>query len=226
MTPRLVQACSGGVVAGAAEVFSAALRGQTCLVHGLGDQAVVLPTQRWAADACVGDEALLSRCAGPTIDVGCGPGRLTHALSLRGVTSLGVDIIPEAVAQARARGANALLRDLFARLPGEGRWSSALLADGNIGIGGDPVRLLRRVSHLVAADGVIVVDLASPGLGIRTRSVRLEVAGRRSAPFAWSLVSPEALTGLARAAALTVLDVAASHDRWVAELTPVRGGGR
>ena len=32
-----------------------------------------------------------------------------------------------------------LRRDLFAPLPGEGRWHHVLLADGNIGIGGDPV---------------------------------------------------------------------------------------
>ena len=41
------------------------------------------------------------------------------------------------------RGGAALRRDVFAPLPGEGRWYTALLADGNVGIGGDPVALLQ-----------------------------------------------------------------------------------
>ena len=41
-------------------------------------------------------------------------------------------------------------RDLFGALPGEGTWSHVLLADGNIGIGGDPVTLL---SHTMWKEG-------------------------------------------------------------------------
>ena len=36
------------------------------------------------------------------------------------------------------RGATVLQRDIFGPLPGEGRWGTALLFDGNVGIGGDP----------------------------------------------------------------------------------------
>ncbi len=62
---------------------------------------------------------------------------------------LGIDVVPEAVEQTRRRGASALQRDLFDALPGEGRWQTALLADGNVGIGGDPVALLARTRDLV-----------------------------------------------------------------------------
>ena len=55
------------------------------------------------------------------------------------------------------------MRDVFGPLPGEGRWDTALLADGNIGIGGDPVALLARVRELLAPEGRVVVDLAAPG---------------------------------------------------------------
>ncbi len=52
---------------------------------------------------------------------------------------------------------------MFAPLPGEGRWGTALLADGNIGIGGDPVALLRRLREVLDPRGRIVVELAAPG---------------------------------------------------------------
>ena len=44
------------------------------------------------------------------------------------------------------RGVTFLERSVFDRVPGAGRWRTALLLDGNIGIGGDPVALLRGSS--------------------------------------------------------------------------------
>ena len=41
-------------------------------------------------------------------------------------------------------GGPALVRSVFETLPGEGRWDTVLLMDGNIGIGGDPAALLGR----------------------------------------------------------------------------------
>src|SRR5262249_61510991 len=76
----------------------------------------------------------------PTLDVGSGPGRLTVALAECGIPALGIDVTPYAVHLARAAGALTLLRDVFGRVPGAGRWMTVLLADGNIGIGGEPVR--------------------------------------------------------------------------------------
>ena len=146
-----------------ADAFAAALRGSPCCVHGLGHAPTAVPANRWRLDADAGDRALLSRCQGATVDIGCGPGRMTYALMRQGVKAMGIDVVDEAVRQARERGAPALLRDVFGRLPGEGRWETALLADGNIGIGGDPVRLLRRVHDVIARDGRVVVDLAEPG---------------------------------------------------------------
>ena len=35
---------------------------------------------------------------------------------------------------------------MFEPLPGEGRWGTVLLLDGNVGIGGDPVALLERAA--------------------------------------------------------------------------------
>lgn len=81
---------------------------------------------------------MLAHCVGTTLDIGCGPGRMSQALAARGACVLGIDVVPEAVTLTRARGASALVCDVFAPVLGEGRWDTALLADGNIGIGGGP----------------------------------------------------------------------------------------
>ena len=61
------------------------------------------------------------------------------------------------------RGGAALRRDVFDTLPGEGRWETALLADGNVGIGGDPVALLRRLREVLDPRGRVVAEVAAPG---------------------------------------------------------------
>ena len=123
------------------------------------------------------DRFLLAHCEGPTIDVGCGPGRLTAELARRGVRTLGVDLSAEAVEAAAARCAPVLTADVFGPLPGEGRWRTALLADGNVGIGGDPVALLRRVRGLVEPGGRVVVDWCVAGDWVRVRVVHLRAGG-------------------------------------------------
>lgn len=112
-----------------------------------------LDVARYAAAPDATDNALLDRCTGPTLDIGCGPGRLAAELARRGVPSLGVDVTPVALLIARAAGATALRRSVFDRLPGEGRWPHALLIDGNIGIGGDPTALLARIKALLLPQG-------------------------------------------------------------------------
>jgi SAM-dependent methyltransferase len=113
----------------------------------------------WKAAADVGDLALLGHCVGATLHVGCGPGRMSQTLAAQGAGVMGIDVVPEAVRQTRAGGACALVRDVFGPLPGEGRWDTALLADGNVGIGGDPVMLMRRVRDLLAPGGRAVVEV-------------------------------------------------------------------
>ncbi len=202
----------------ASQAFTAALLGEPCRVVGLGAAVVRLPAARWLGDADSGDLELLSRCVGTTVDIGCGPGRMTHALLCRGVAALGIDVVHEAIIQTRARGGMALHRDVFSTLPGEGRWTTALLADGNIGIGGNPVRLLRRVNHLLEPSGRVVVDLAEPGGAVRIHSVSLEVRGVTSRPFPWAVVPADQLELLAEASALRILELTSHDGRWFAHL--------
>jgi SAM-dependent methyltransferase len=194
--------------------FAAALGGEPCTVHGLEDRPHPLPMSRWNALPDTSDEVVLSFCGGPALDIGCGPGRMSGYLADRGVDVLGIDIVPEAVALTRARGVRALHRDVFDRLPGEGAWVCALLADGNIGIGGDPVQLLTRVAALLGPGGWVVADHAPPGTPLETRSVRLECGGLHSSPFPWSVLGPEAIGAVALAAGLRVDGLHEYDGRW------------
>ena len=166
-----------------------------------------------------GDGGLLDRCDGPTLDIGCGPGRLTAALTEAGHPALGVDISGEAVRQARHRGAAALRRCVFGPLPGEGRWRRALLADGNIGIGGDPVRLLRRCARLLGRDGAVLVELDRPGTPTWRGDVVLADGERASAPFPWAFVGVDGLARLAADGGLRVLESWTEAGRWFARLS-------
>ena len=186
----------------AAAVYTHALLGHPCTVWD-GDRAPTpLPTRAWLARADDGDQSLLGHCVGSTLDIGCGPGRMAEALAQRGHVALGIDVVPEAVRQTRDRGATALLRSVFDPVPGEGRWDTALLADGNIGIGGDPVALLQRVRELLAPGGRVVVDVAPWGTGVLTRHLRLETRHGRSGLFPWTQVGADALPAGAAAAGL------------------------
>ena len=189
---------------------------------GIHDQPHLLPVEAWVDEADSSDEALLRHCTDPTLDVGCGPGRMAQALVLRGLRVLGVDVVPEAVQQTRARGVAALRRDVFQTLPGEGRWACVLLADGNIGIGGDPVALLRRVTGLLRPGGRAVVDLAPFGEGLVVRVVRVESDGWQSGGFRWALVGADVIEELALSAGLRAESVHEHRGRWHAVLTKDR----
>jgi len=202
------------------EVFAEALRGRPCSVVGLRDAPADLPVHEWRRDADRADLELLGHCVGHTLDLGCGPGRLTVALARRGHVVLGVDVVREAVDQTVARGVTALHRDLFDRLPGEGRWHTVLLADGNVGIGGDPAVLLRRARELLAVGGRVVAELAAPGVRPRTGWAALECAGLRSRPFRWATVGTDQIRELGRAAGFARVEVhAVGGRRWCAVLS-------
>lgn len=204
------------------EVFSRALRGLPCLVVGLGSVPELLPVHSWTRDADEADQRLVALCEGRTLDVGCGPGRLAQELSDRGHFVLGIDVVAEAVDQTRERGVSALRRDVFGQVPGEGRWGSVLLADGNVGIGGDPTALLARSRELLAPEGRIVVEVEGPGVGHSSQWVTLECEGHASRPFRWSVVGVDDVARLATAAGLAVeLVEAIGGGRWCAVLRPV-----
>ncbi|MEU7015231.1 class I SAM-dependent methyltransferase [Streptomyces sp. 2RAF24] len=173
-----------------------------------------LEIERWCGAPDRGDRSVLDRCRGTVLDIGCGPGRLVAALAAEGRRALGIDICPEAVARTLRLGGAALCRSVFEPLPAEGRWDTALLIDGNIGIGGDPAALLRRLRQVVSPAGRLLVECAPVDID-ECCEVRVDDGrGGRGTPFPWARVGVRALAGYADGAGW---DVA---DRWDLEGRP------
>ena len=150
---------------------------------------------------------MLERADGPVLDVGCGPGRHVVALAERGVTVLGIDVSPSVLGAARARGAPVLERSVFDRVPGAGRWGTALLLDGNLGIGGDPVFLLGRIARLLRPGAPSWSSSRRRATRAGPRTVFLDLDGRPGPWFRWAHVAVDELAALARTAALTIGDI-------------------
>ncbi len=206
-------------------VYGAALRraaaGQDTtidVVDPAGASVTSFDASMWSGELLPGDTALLARCVGPTLDVGCGPGRLVAALHRAGRAAMGVDVSPEAVRQAQRRGIWAVRADVFGPLPGEGGWRTVLLADGNIGIGGDPPRLLRRCAVLLGRAGAVLAELRPPGEPSWTGDVVLRDAQRHSSPFPWAIVPADRVAELAGESGLRVCREWTEAGRWFAEL--------
>ncbi len=117
-----------------------------------------LEVERWCARADAVDLEILDRCEGSVLDIGCGPGRLVAELAGRGRRVLGIDVSAAAVSRTERLGGPALRRSVFEPLPAEGRWDTALLVDGNIGIGGDPPALLARLTDLLVPAGLLIAE--------------------------------------------------------------------
>ncbi|MFG2480696.1 class I SAM-dependent methyltransferase [Streptomyces fagopyri] len=153
---------------------------------------------RWSGRADAVDQGVLERCADRVLDIGCGAGRLVEALARRGHAVLGIDVSPAAVISTVCRGGAARSGSVFDPLPREGTWDTALLVDGNIGIGGDPLRLLRRIRDLVRPGGLLIAE-ASPAEVDERRRVRIHCGQLAVSPvFVWALVGPRALIRHAR----------------------------
>jgi SAM-dependent methyltransferase len=181
-----------------------------------GGRAQTLPLERWLAPVDAADRVLLAHAAAPVLDIGCGPGRHLAALAALGHDGLGLDLSPVAVRLARARGAEAILRSVFADVPRAGRWQTALLLDGNIGIGGAPRALLARARALVAPGGSVLVETGPPGTPTRQMRVRLESAETVSPWFGWATVGADGIGALARGAGMRHRSTFGADGRWFA----------
>lgn len=214
-------------------IFRAAVNGASCWARNHRGHVRELPMTRWIGglDAAphdqLADAHVLGHCSGrPTLDLGCGPGRFTAALRARGSAALGVDNSAVAVELTRRRGGAAVRRDLFAPLPAEGSWDQVLLADGNIGIGGDPVRTLRRVAGLLAPGGIVIVEIEPPSTSAGQEMLRWETHRHVGHWFPWARVNAAAIGDVACSAGFLVTNIVDIPPRVIAVLAAVRGRAR
>jgi SAM-dependent methyltransferase len=207
-------------------IYRSAAAGSSCWARDHHGHRRDLPMARWMGGPQstpldrLADEHVLGHCSSrPTLDVGCGPGRFTASLQQRGFPALGVDSSAVAVEMTRRRGGTAIRRDLFTPLPAEGSWEQILLTDGNIGIGGDPVRTLMRAADLLAYGGTVIVEIDSPATMFCCEMLRWETEQHLGQWFPWSRVGAGALGSIAHCAGFRVTHVVEIHDRVIAVLT-------
>ncbi|OBH88566.1 MULTISPECIES: hypothetical protein [unclassified Mycobacterium] len=201
-------------------LYDRALGGERCWIRHDDGELRPLPAHRWLGvrcpdDVCPGDgsgdafdedfdEAVTQMCTGPTIELGCGPGRLVARLIQRGIPALGIDRSVAAIRLAGRGGAPVLLGDVFDPLPAMGLWQTVLLVDGNVGLGGDPRRILGRATELLARGGRCVAEFDAEDIGVRSRWVRLESAREVGPWFRWASVGVDSAAGLAAQVGLTL----------------------
>jgi SAM-dependent methyltransferase len=177
-----------------------------------------LDIDRWLGEADEVDRRLLSRVIGPVLDIGCGPGRHVEALAQDATEVLGMDLSPEFVAVAQGYGRPVLLRSVFDPVPGGCRWGSALLLDGSIGIGGDPIALLRRVAHLLVAGGRTLVETSAPTEPSDVAYLVIESEDSAGAWFKWATLSASDAARAAGASGLRVTETWEDSGRWFTQL--------
>lgn len=182
------------------------------------------PVNRWCAvDVDPADlrfdAAVAHHCVGSTIDLGCGPGRLLDALTARDMIALGVDSSAVAVTMARRRGRTVLQRDIHEPLPGEGRWTTALVIDGNVGIGGDPTRVLTRAGEIVRPGGTILVEIDPAVEHVEREMVRVETSEVTGSWFPWARIGLLGAENVAHASGLSVRRTWEESGRQVVEMS-------
>jgi SAM-dependent methyltransferase len=197
---------------GGAEPYAHALRRNDTVTLLLSDDrpgaantSSQMDVARWNADADDADLTLLLSVSGPVLDIGCGPGRMVRAAMDLGLEVLGVDVSPTAIEIATEAGLHVLELSVFDALPTEGEWQTALLVDGNIGIGGDVRAMLRRCRELLSATGEIVVELNDDIDRDSTYTGTLvDANGRESARFPWAEIGLRPMIAIAHELGLSL----------------------
>ncbi|WUI44650.1 class I SAM-dependent methyltransferase [Streptomyces sp. NBC_00414] len=173
-----------------------------------------LEVERWCARADAVDLEILGRCEGSVLDIGCGPGRLVAELAGQGRRVLGIDVSAAAVSRTARLGGPALRRSVFEPVPAEGRWDTALLADGNVGIGGDPRALLARLADLLVPNGLLIAETVPVDVDERVHvhitdaitDTLADAHGTLGTSFPWARIGTRALVRYATREGWTAVD--------------------
>lgn len=214
--------------AGGAEPYAHALKsgvGELLYLRNATSRAsTTMDVSRWSADADAADLSLLASVDGPVLDIGCGPGRMVRAARDLGLVALGIDVSREAVRHARRLGGSFAQVSIFDEVPHEGLWQTALLVDGNVGIGGHVPQLLERSAALLRPTGEILVEVdARHGHESRYTGEVLDARGRRSASFPWAEIGRDKLVEVLPALGLRLAEHWMLEGRSFCRLTKLAG---
>lgn len=233
--PAPVPTAAGVFGQGVSEPYARALRlgGGTLTLRDVSSESggrrgeVTFDVLCWCSEAGVLERNLLQSLQGPVLDIGCGPGRMLSAARSLGLSALGIDTSADAVALARGRGTRALEQSVFSPVPQAGNWRSALLLDGNIGIGGNVGRLLGRCRQLIAPRGTLLVEVdPDDDMDAEFQAVLEDREGNRSEPFAWARTGRRGLEARALAAGWTPGPTERIQGRVFCRLSSFEAGAR
>ena len=99
-----------------------------------------------------------------------------------------------------------------------GCWQTVLLIDGNVGLGGDPQRILGRAAELLACGGRCVAEFDAEGIGLRAGWITLESARQVGPWFRWASVGLDSAAMLAREVGLRMTGVHLIGERVIADM--------
>lgn len=205
--------------AGGDDPYGRSLRRGGSDLRLLGATTETIRTARFVQRADATDLGVLGRARGAVLDVGCGPARMVAAAIGLGLPALGVDTSPVAVRIARDAGLPVLCRSVFDVLPGDHRFATVLLLDGNVGIGGDAAALLERCGHLLAIGGNLLVEVdRDPAMNRSFHGVLTDDRGGRSGAFPWAELGLHAVTASASEADLEPVTTWSDRGRTFVEL--------
>lgn len=213
---------------GGSEPYAHALRGGELLylrdARARAATPVTMDVSRWNADADAADLSLLASVRGPVLDIGSGPGRMVRAARDLGLEALGIDVSRAAIRLARELGGSFARASVFGAVPRSGWWQTALLVDGNVGIGGDVRVLLQRCEELLNPTGEILVEVdGRPDHEAHYLGEVVDARGRRSATFPWAEIGRDRLVELLPALDLVLAEHWTVGDRSFCRLARAAG---
>ena len=122
-----------------------------------------IESRKLVTDAAIID-AVLARNPGTVLDLGCGEGWLTRALSERGIRAVGVDAIPSLIDKAVSRGGGDFRVASYEDLAANGLDVEVDVVVANFSlIGGEAVdAVIRRVPEFLNPGGFFIVQTPHP----------------------------------------------------------------
>ncbi len=191
-------------------------------------RSLFAPYREWRED----ERKAILFARGKILDIGCGPGRATLYLQRKRSEVTAIDISPEAIDVAKARGVrDALLMDARHLAFPPRSFDTFIMFGNNFGICGDfaaTKRFLRRLADVARPKALLIASTRSPGSWIPDHSayvmknvregrppglikLRMEYRGKVGSWFPLLLLSPDDAMRLCLSAGWEVTKIIPCH---------------